>query len=55
MSVEFNSIFDRETKFYFVKQVLKHGINNKMSPKYILEFRKNEIAFIASLFWSVGL
>ena len=33
MSVEFNSLFDRETKVYFVKQVLKQDINYKiMSP-----------------------
>jgi len=33
MCVKFNLLFDREMKFYFVKQVLKQDINYKiMSP-----------------------
>jgi len=42
MCVKFNLLFDREMKVYFVTQVLKQDINNKMSPNYILEFTKKQ-------------
>jgi len=39
------SIFDREIKvYYYVKQVLKQGINIKtMCPNYIFEFRNTNL------------
>jgi len=42
-------------KVYHVTQVLKQGINTKtMCPNYILEIKKHEVVFIASLYRRVG-
>mgnify|MGYP007133528473 CR=1 FL=1 len=41
--VKLNSLFDIEVKVYYVKQVLKQGINiNTMCPNYILELRNTK-------------
>jgi len=42
-----NSLFDSETKVYYVTQVFKQGINIKTTcPNYILEFRNMQMYFV---------
>jgi len=49
MSVKLNSLFHGEIQVVYVTKVLKQGINIKtMCSNFIPEFRKHEIAFIAS-------
>ena len=44
MCVKLNSLLDSEMKVYYVRQVLKQGINIKaMCPYYILEFRNTKL------------